>query len=280
MHKYTLCSVGSSNIGHDSLESSAESDFSTNSRSTWRSYFYFKRTGTFQVDDIIGVHPAHRRDPTSNEFYGTGALRASLDYFVESLTFSVVVWTSQNFSGYYTLDIECENAESYFILLHGFYLLSQEAAVKRTAEANKSMSERCRAKLDMLANMWQTTRSTVTTIYRQLEQEREKLDPIEQLFQSTDTRRIFREEKNSQAQDLQDRSTQNSAPAPRYGLPPAQFLGWKSAGTQIWARLKMAGLEVKCVFSWDLQKVIFNVRCPQWRLEEVAEHMHIKLKNR
>lgn len=59
-----------------------------------------------------------------------------------------------------------------------------------------------------------------------------------------------------------------------------QFLGWTSAGTQIWARLKMAGLEVKCVFSWDLKRVILKIRCPQWRLEEVAERNHMKLLNR
>lgn len=63
-------------------------------------------------------------------------------------------------------------------------------------------------------------------------------------------------------------------------LPPAQFLGWRSAGTQIWARLKMAGLDVKCVFSWDLSRVILKVKAPQWRLEEVAEYMHLKKRNR
>ena len=42
----------------------------------------------------------------------------------------------------------------------------------------------------------------------------------------------------------------------------------------------MAGLEVKCVFSWDLRRIILKIRCPQCRLEQVAEKMHIKLKNR
>ena len=37
---------------------------------------------------------------------------------------------------------------------------------------------------------------------------------------------------------------------------------------------------MKCTFSWDLQRVILKIRCPQWRLEEVAEHMHLKLKTR
>jgi hypothetical protein len=63
-------------------------------------------------------------------------------------------------------------------------------------------------------------------------------------------------------------------------LPLAQFLGWKSAGTQIWARLKLAGLDVKCVLSWDLKRVILKIRCPAWRLEQMAEQMHLKLKSR
>ena len=74
-------------------------------------------------------------------------------------------------------------------------------------------------------------------------------------------------------------STINGAPNPS-PLPVAQFLGWKSAGTQIWARLKMAGLDVKCVFSWDLSRVILKVRCPKWRLEQMAEQMHMKIKTK
>lgn len=62
--------------------------------------------------------------------------------------------------------------------------------------------------------------------------------------------------------------------------PIAQFLGWNSAGTQIWARLKMAGLDVKCIISWDLKRVILKVRCPTWRLEQMAEQMHLKIKSR
>lgn len=42
----------------------------------------------------------------------------------------------------------------------------------------------------------------------------------------------------------------------------------------------MAGLDVFPVFSWDLHQVILKVRCPAWRLEEVAEKMHIRLKTR
>ena len=37
---------------------------------------------------------------------------------------------------------------------------------------------------------------------------------------------------------------------------------------------------MKCVFSWDLRQIILKLRCPQHRLEEMAERMHLKLKNR
>jgi hypothetical protein len=63
-------------------------------------------------------------------------------------------------------------------------------------------------------------------------------------------------------------------------IPPTQFLGWHAKGTQVWARLRLAGLEVLPVFSWDLKQVLLKVRCPEWRLEEVAEKMHIRLKTR
>lgn len=73
-------------------------------------------------------------------------------------------------------------------------------------------------------------------------------------------------------------SSSSSLPPPR--LPIAQFLGWSSAGTQIWARLKMAGLEVKVSFAWDLRSVLLKVRCPKWRLEQMAQQMHLKLRTR
>ena len=63
-------------------------------------------------------------------------------------------------------------------------------------------------------------------------------------------------------------------------LPPVQFLGWKAAGTQIWARLKMACVDVKIEFSWDLSSVLMKIKCPQDRLEIVAEQMGMRMKNR
>lgn len=63
-------------------------------------------------------------------------------------------------------------------------------------------------------------------------------------------------------------------------LPTGSFLGWNSAGTQIWSRLRMAGLEVKVVFSWDLRRIILKIKCPSERLEEVAEKMHLRIRRK
>jgi hypothetical protein len=91
--------------------------------------------------------------------------------------------------------------------------------------------------------------------------------------------------KNNNMTDMDDillnnnNNTNNNRPN-TLRLPLAQFLGWKSAGTQIWARLKMAGLDVKVVFSYDLTRIILKLRCPKWRLEQMAEQMHLKLKTK
>jgi hypothetical protein len=79
---------------------------------------------------------------------------------------------------------------------------------------------------------------------------------------------------------INNENKNNNSSSMNMRLPVAQFLGWNSAGTQIWARLKMAGLDVKCILSWDLQRVILKIRCPNWRLEQMAEQMHLKVKSR
>lgn len=63
-------------------------------------------------------------------------------------------------------------------------------------------------------------------------------------------------------------------------MPQAAFLGWRSEGTQIWSRLRLAGLETKVVYSWDLRRIILKVKCPPARLEEVAEKMHLRIRRK
>lgn len=51
--------------------------------------------------------------------------------------------------------------------------------------------------------------------------------------------------------------------------PPEFFLGWTSPGTQIWSRLRMAGLEVEKLYSLDRRRVLLKIRLPTNKLEEV-----------
>ncbi|CAM9126612.1 unnamed protein product [Chrysoparadoxa australica] len=62
--------------------------------------------------------------------------------------------------------------------------------------------------------------------------------------------------------------------------PPEYFLGWTSPGTQIWSRLRMAGLEVERLYGIDQDNVLLRIRLSQERLETVAEGIRLKLRRR
>lgn len=52
--------------------------------------------------------------------------------------------------------------------------------------------------------------------------------------------------------------------------PPEFFLGWTSPGTQIWSRLRMAGLQVEKLYSLDRRHVMLKIKLPRKKLEEVS----------
>ena len=62
--------------------------------------------------------------------------------------------------------------------------------------------------------------------------------------------------------------------------PPDYFLGFSSPGTQIWSRLRQAGLETQRLYALDTRKVMLKVRCPIDRLQDVAEALKLKLKTK
>lgn len=69
---------------------------------------------------------------------------------------------------------------------------------------------------------------------------------------------------------------------PYTGAPPPSdyFLGFSSPGTQIWGRLRQAGLETQRLYALDTKKVMIKVRCPVDRLQDVAEALKLKLKTK
>lgn len=63
-------------------------------------------------------------------------------------------------------------------------------------------------------------------------------------------------------------------------VPPPDFYLGNSLGTQIWSRLRMAGLETERIFDLDTKNVMLKIRCPKDRLLDVAEVLGIKLKKK
>jgi hypothetical protein len=247
-------------------------DFQESSE-TNRLYNYgFDRKGSIHLADVIAVQPASQADPTQQGEQATFNLRESLDVFNPHLSFALVTKSFFSYRGVKTLDIECDDEETYLVLLSGFLLL-----IRSTLETNSLRKDQKSEVMKQVASELESVMvrspkrmlsNVKSTFYATTGLRVEHEDPIERMFFPD----LEKGEGSSspflsfmQADDL---------------TPPAQFLGWNTKGTQIWARLRMAGLEVKPVFSWDLKRVILKIRCPTWRLEEVAEKMHIRLRLR
>ena len=210
------------------------------------------------------MHPASCEDPTCKGSRGTEALRGSKDPHNSALTFSVVYRVRRlgRLVGVETLDLECESESQYFMLLRGFTLLIKKPSDESEPSSLSSLTLASEA-VRRLERSW-TYKKVVPPAADRAD------DPVTKLYESSGN---FDPWKLAGIAVLQE---QELGPT----LPPERFLGWTSAGTQIWARLHMAGLIVRCVYSWDLERVILEVRCPQWRLEEMAERMHMKLRRR
>ena len=264
----------------------------------------FERKGSLRIIDIIAVHPAAAEDPLRAGYNATQNFRESLDEFNPALSFSVVLNGTTFGSSVRTLDLECDSEKTFFTLLGGFILLrravataervqhrlqNESASLQRlrkgpypsvpVAAQRKDTGESSRLSPQKIAagmkSILPTPRShgiegfsdgASDPIGKMFYPER-SFDPIELSAEGEEVRGM---ESFMRGADKKDNGLQ----------PPAQFLGWNTKGTQIWARLRMAGLEVKPVFSWDLQRVVLKIRCPSWRLEEVAEKMHVRLKLR
>jgi hypothetical protein len=233
------------------------------------------------------VHPANKVDPTDRSMTGTAALRKSYsDDFNVELTFSLILNSFTSFMT--TFDIECDTFETYHCLLQGFELLVEQSKQRRM-----DMNIEYKRNFDKLSKVWNQT------VNFSSKKAIEKKNPINSLFAPANNMdllravrvgsgvfswKLFNSNKNSASPQIGtpnflslQASLGSSATLPP---PPHRFLGWHSAGTQIWARLKMAGFKVKCVFSWDLKRVIFKIKCPNSILESTAEKMRLKIKSK
>jgi hypothetical protein len=64
----------------------------------------------------------------------------------------------------------------------------------------------------------------------------------------------------------------------RKKVPPPDFFLGETPGTQIWARLRLAGLETERIFDLDTKNVMIKIRCPTDRIMDVAEVLMLRLK--
>jgi len=71
---------------------------------------------------------------------------------------------------------------------------------------------------------------------------------------------------------------QNELSCRRKTIPPPDFYLGESPGTQIWARLRLAGLQTERIFDLDTKNVMIKLRCPTERLVDVAEVLQLKVK--
>jgi hypothetical protein len=135
---------------------------------------------------------------------------------------------------------------------------------------------------DSIIKLWNDDKRNSITVAAQRKQTETAQDVSVHKRQSNEEKRLSVEDDNYLFRDggfsRNDDSIRQSLTSTTSS--PPEILGWQSPGTQIWARLMLAGLEVKCVYSHDLRRIMFKIRCPVWRLEEVAEQMNLKLKNR
>lgn len=157
-----------------------------------------------------------------------------------------------------SLDIEMATEGEYWMVLKGFVLLHRDASTGRFAAQRAGGFGSYHRHADV-ADEGPATGGVGAKTFR------EALPLPATLLQ----RLTRRGDDAGRAED-----GEYSAAAP----PSDYFLGFSSPGTQIWGRLRQAGLETQRIYALDTRKVMIKVRCPVDRLQDVAEALKLKLK--
>ena len=240
-----------------------------------------KKSGSIRIQDVIAVHPGRHEDPRAKGELGTSRLRRSKSEFDPNYSFSIIQranrvaagskkrairaserWLSGegNDAQFRTMDFEAATEGEYWLVFRGFLLLHRDAVSGRFA--SNRMAGFGSNYREELASDDDQNRLQVDTFH-----EPRTIGWLERRI--ADWRKI----------DLTLELTGSSEPG---AVPPPSdyFLGFKSPGTQIWSRLRQAGLETTRIYAIDPSRVMIKVRCPADRLTDVAEVLRIKLKTR
>lgn len=240
-------------------------------------------SGDIDTKNIVALHPATKIDRRSpgydKEELGTASLRRSLSTYDNDSSFSLIVTSAaqrflktptddltdtwQQGEGsehlFKTLDFEAATEGEYWLVLRGLLLLYRDALTKKQNSSGKTG----------IGGGEPNGFGGGKTANENLLQQDMFVEPtmvgcLEKLFV-----------KYGKLDDDYIRG----AVMPGAKPPPSDyFLGFKSPGTQIWSRLRWAGLETQRIFSADPRKVMIKIRCPEDRLTDLAEVLRLKMK--
>jgi hypothetical protein len=250
-------------------------------------------SGMICASDLVSIQPAYHLDKRhpgvrKGEF-GTASLRRSFSRYFTPLTFSLITTTRQGRKKikngqykyskeaeekwnkgegselhYRILDFEVATEGEFWLVLRGFLHLHRDAAANRYA-AKRS------------AGIGGGLRSTTAS-----RTEDECGDGAENRLQCD----AFLEPKTAglvekaivKARKLDLTYLTGAIAAGAVPPPSDYFLGFKSPGTQIWSRLRLAGLETHRIYAVDTRRVMIKIRCPEDRLTDVAEVLRLKMQ--
>ncbi|KAL3915624.1 MAG: hypothetical protein SGILL_005560 [Bacillariaceae sp.] len=255
-------------------------------------------SGIVRAADVVSVLPSYKDDPRhpgkKEGKKGSASLRRTLTEYMPERTFSLISTARQGLqkggkkadmtyakeaedkwlSGegselqFKSLDFEVATEGEFWLFLRGFLHLHRDAAANRFSAqrsagigggfrpTNDSDSEDGDGEVDPLENRLQRDMFLEPKSAGQIEKAVVKIRKLDDTFLT-------------------------GAVAPGAVPPPSDyFLGFKSPGTQIWSRLRLAGLETQRVYAIDTNRVMIKIRCPEDRLTDVAEVLRIKMETK
>jgi hypothetical protein len=246
-----------------------------------------KNSGLIKASDIIAVHAGRHPDPRSSTgALGVGSLRKSKSEYHGPHSFSIILRGPQAmfqkqkmsnasasekwYSGsgrdieFRSVDFEAATEGEYWLIFRGFLLLHRDVASGRFAAQRAAGfgSNYNRREMDRMKQEDESERYNI--LQKDVYHEPPTLSWMEKL--ANRVRKI--------------ETPVGYAEAGAVPPPSDYFLGFKSPGTQIWSRLRQAGLETSRVYALDTRRVLIKVRCPDDRLMDVAEVLRIQLKTR
>jgi len=241
-------------------------------------------SGILDGKDIVALHPAtkvDRRKPGfDKEALGTASFRRSLSHYDNDFSFSLITSSGQPFMKatsdnqtdtwqkgegserlFKTLDFEAATEGEYWLFLRGLLLLYRD-------HMNKKLNSIGNTGIGGGGNQPEGIGGDAQTRENRLQQdmyvEPSMVGRLEKLI--------------VKMRELNDDYIRGAVMPGAVPPPSDYFLGFKSPGTQIWSRLRWAGLETQRVFSVDPRKVMIKIRCPEDRLTDVAEVLRLKIK--